>query len=56
MGGINLTRWIGGYLLSLAGYHMLGLFPVRMLVLWGTVGLAEMILAALVGGWIYREG
>lgn len=50
-----VALWIGGYLLSLIGYQMLGLFPVRLLVLWGAVGLVEMILAALAGGFIYRE-
>jgi hypothetical protein len=53
---VAVALWLGGYVLSLLGYHMLGLFPVSMLVLWGAVGLAEMILAALLGGWIYREG
>jgi hypothetical protein len=52
---VAVVLWCGGYLASLLGYQMLGLFPVRMLVLWGTVGLGEMIVAALVGGWIYRE-
>jgi hypothetical protein len=27
-----------------------------MLVMWGLIGLVEFIVAALVGGWIYREG
>jgi len=26
-----------------------------MLVMWGIVGIVEMIIAALVGGWIYKE-
>lgn len=52
---VAVALWVGGYLLSLLGYQMLGLFPGRMLVLWGAVGLVEMVLAALVGGWIYRE-
>jgi hypothetical protein len=34
---------------------MLGLFAGRTLLLWGGVGLVDMILGALVGGWIYRE-
>lgn len=50
-----ITLWTGGYLLSLMGYNMLGLFPSSLLVTWGLVGLLEMIVAALVGGWIYRE-
>lgn len=47
--------WAGGYVLSLIGYQMLGIYPGSMLVTWGIMGLVEMNLAALVGGWIYRE-
>lgn len=52
---VAVAYWLGGYVLSLLGYQMLGLFPSGMLVLWGTVGLVELTLAALLGGWIYRE-
>lgn len=52
---VALALWTGGYLLSLTGYGMVGLYPIRMLAIWGVVGLVEMILAALVGGWVYRE-
>lgn len=52
---VAVVLWVGGHFLSLMGYHMLGLFPSGMLVLWGIVGLVEMILAALLGGVIYRE-
>ncbi len=52
---VAVALWIGGYLLSLLGYQMLGLFPGRLLILWGAVGLVEMILASLLGGWVYRE-
>jgi hypothetical protein len=47
--------WVGGYLLSLLGYRMLGLFPGGLLATWAVVGLVEMIVAGLIGGWIYRE-
>lgn len=47
--------WAGGYLISLIGFSMLGIYPTGMLVMWGVVGLVEMNVAALVGGWIYRE-
>jgi hypothetical protein len=53
---VALAMWVGGYLLSLIGYQMMGLFPTRLLVMWGVVGLVEIILAGLLGGWIYREG
>lgn len=48
--------WAGGYFLSMLGYHLLGLFPDRMLFPWGTTGLIEMILGCLLGAWFYREG
>ena len=50
-----VVLWLGGYFLSLVGYHMVGIYPTSLLVMWGAVGLAEMIIAALVGGWIYKE-
>jgi hypothetical protein len=49
------VMWAGGYLLSLAGYYMLGIYPTGMLVSWGVVGLVELNVAALAGAWIYRE-
>ncbi len=52
---VAVVLFCGGYLLSIIGYHMLGLFPLRMLVLWGLIGLVELILATLAGAWIYRE-
>jgi hypothetical protein len=52
---VAIVLWAGGYLITLLGYHTMGLFPATMLALWAIVGFVEMILAALVGGWIYRE-
>jgi len=46
---------VSSYLLSLIGYNMIGLYPKSMLTLWGLIGLIELIVAANVGGWIYRE-
>ena len=53
---VAVVLWISGYLLTLIGYDMIGLYPKSMLTLWGLIGLIEMIVAAYVGGWIYREG
>jgi len=50
-----VTLWSGGYLMTLIGYGMIGLYPSGLLVIWGAIGLAEMIMASLVGGMIYRE-
>jgi hypothetical protein len=52
---VAVVLWCGGYFLSLVGYQMVGMYPTGMLVMWGIVGIVEMILAALVGGWIYKE-
>jgi hypothetical protein len=52
---VAVVFWAGGYVMSLIGYGMLGLYPTRMLVMWAVIGLVEMIIAAIVGAWIYRE-
>jgi len=52
---VAAALWLGGSLLSLLGYRMIGLYPGRMLAQWGVVGLVELILAAMLGAWIYRE-
>ncbi len=52
---VAVALWAGGPLLALVGYAMMGLFPGRLLVVWAVVGLAELVAAGLVGGWIYRE-
>lgn len=50
-----VALWFGGYLLSLIGYGMMGLYPGALLTIWAVIGLVEMILGGLVGGWFYRE-
>jgi hypothetical protein len=52
---VAVAFWFGGWLLSLIGYHMIGLYPAGLLTVWGVQGLVELILAALLGGKIYRE-
>lgn len=52
---VAAALWAGSYLVSLIGFHMIGLYPPSMLAIWALVGLVEMIVAAMVGGWIYRE-
>jgi len=52
---VAVALWFGGYLLSLMGYDMMDLFPNSLIVLWAVIGLVEMIIAAMVGGWLYRE-
>lgn len=52
---VAVALWAGGYLLTLIGYGMMGMFPTGPLVWWGAVALVEMIMGALAGGWVYRE-
>ncbi len=52
---VAFVLWLGGYVPSLIGYDMIGIYSRRLLALWGVVGLGEMILGCIVGAWIYRE-
>ena len=52
---VAVAYWVGGMLVSLLGYQMMGLFPAGLLSLWGIIGVVELIIASLVGGWIYKE-
>jgi hypothetical protein len=52
---VAVALWLGGYFLSLIGYSMIGLYPNSMIATWGAIGLVEMILASILGAWIYRE-
>lgn len=52
---VAVALFLGSYLISLLGYELLGLVPTRLLVIWGVIGLTEMILATLVGAWLYNE-
>lgn len=52
---VAFMLWLGGYVPSLLGFDMMTLFSRRMLVQWGLVGLLEMMIASIVGAWIYRE-
>jgi hypothetical protein len=52
---VAFLLWLGGYVPSLIGYDVIELYPRRLLLLWGIVGLGEMIAGSVVGAWIYRE-
>ncbi|MGQ0833312.1 MAG: hypothetical protein ACT4O5_00070 [Gammaproteobacteria bacterium] len=52
---VAVAFFCGSYLLGLIGYHMIGLYPDQLLVIWGVQGLIEMIVASVIGAWIYRE-
>ena len=50
-----MALFLGGMLVQLMGYGMMGLFPTRLLLIWGGIGLVEMIVVSLAGAWVYRE-
>ncbi len=52
---VAVAMWFGGYLISLLGYDLMGLFDNSLLVMWGAVALIEAVIATMVGGWLYRE-
>lgn len=52
---IACLLWLGGYLLSILGLGMIGLFAAKMLVLWAVIGLVEMVLAGVAGAAVYKE-
>jgi hypothetical protein len=52
---VALVFWLGGVLPMLSGYELIELFPSRMIALWSVIGLVELTLGALAGGWVYRE-
>jgi hypothetical protein len=51
----GLTTWAVAVFLSNLGYYPLGLFPVRLLVISTIVALVEIVVATLVGAWLYKE-
>jgi hypothetical protein len=52
---VAVALWAGGYLLSIIGAGLMGMLPSGLLVWWAAVAVVEMVLAALAGGWVYRE-
>jgi hypothetical protein len=52
---VAVVFFLGSTLISILGMGMMGLFPGRLLVVWAAVGLVEDVLAALLGGYVYRE-
>jgi hypothetical protein len=52
---VAVAFWFGGILPMLGAYELIELFPTRMIALWSVLGLVEVSLGALAGGWVYRE-
>jgi hypothetical protein len=51
----GVAFFLGSTLISILGWGMLGLFPGRMLATWAVIGLVEVVAAALLGGYVYKE-
>lgn len=48
--------WFIGYLLPIIGWSSIGLYSAWILTFWSMIGLVEMVVATLLGAWIYKEG
>lgn len=51
----GLTYGIIGYVLPNLGSAPLGLFPPRLMTTTSIVGLVEIVIASVVGAWLYKE-
>ena len=54
MAAINI--WNAKFLLPSVSYVVQGMFPTSVAILAMVWGLAEMIVAAIAGAWLYSEG
>jgi drug/metabolite transporter (DMT)-like permease len=52
---VGVVLFCSSYLLNLIGYHLIGLYPDDLLLIWSVQGLVEMIVASIAGAWVYRE-
>ena len=51
----GLFTWAVAVFLANLGNYPLGLFPTRLLVITSVVALVEIVVATLVGAWLYKE-
>jgi len=51
----GLATWALAVFLANLGNYPLGLFPTRLLVISSIVALVEIVVATLVGAWLYKE-
>lgn len=47
--------WVIGYFLPIIGWASIGLFSAWMIIYWMISGLIEIVVATLLGAWIYKE-
>ncbi len=52
---VGIVFWLIGYFLPLVGDHLMGIVPTGMMITGSLWGLVEIGIAALAGGWVYRE-
>ncbi len=52
---VSIAMFLGGYLVGLIDYHVIGLYSDDLLVKWGFQGLIETVLAGVAGAWVYKE-
>ncbi|MCC6860671.1 MAG: hypothetical protein IT158_19040, partial [Bryobacterales bacterium] len=51
----GLAVWVIGYLMSVVPPLVMGMFPVRLLLISLAAGLVEVLAGTLLGAWIYKE-
>jgi hypothetical protein len=51
----GLVTWAVAVFLANLGNYPLGIFPTRLLVITSIVALVEIVVATLVGAWLYKE-
>ncbi len=51
----GLVTWFVAVLLANLANYPSGVFPTRLMVITGAVALFEMVIAAIVGAWLYKE-
>ncbi len=52
---VGFMFWLGGALMAVVSYGILGLFPMTMLALWALITFVGLELSTLIGAWIYKE-
>lgn len=52
----GVAFWFIGYFLPMIAWSSIGIYSTGMLTMWAIIGLIELIVATLLGAWIYKEG
>jgi hypothetical protein len=52
----GLVAWVLAVFLTNVANYPSGLYPTRLLVITSVVALFEIVIAAIVGAWVYKEG